>query len=130
MAIDAAAKGAKGLVKSKLGRRLQSAGPTVRVKLCKRKTGLWCSIGWHSNYDKSYARCCQYQNRRRTQHVVQPRVRVKICKRKTGLWCSIGWHTNRDKSYARCCQYQNRRNQAVQKSYKCPVDVEGMQCFL
>merc|ERR1712025_926689 len=116
MAIDAAAKGAKGLVKSKLGRRLQSAGPTVRVKLCKRKTGLWCSIGWHSNYDKSYARCCQYQNRRRNQGVVHvtPRVRVKLCKRKTGLWCSIGWKSNYDKSYARCCQYQNRRrNQGV-----------------
>merc|ERR1711918_206203 len=61
-------------------RQLQAVAPRVRVKLCKRKTGLWCSIGRHSNYDKSFPRGGQYQNRRRTQSV-QPRVRVKVCQR-------------------------------------------------
>ena len=76
--------------------------------------------------------CTNFTVKRRLQAVVRRHTRVRICKKKLGIWCSYGWKTDRSKSYTRCCRYANRRVQAVvpKKTYKCPVNIEGLQCFL
>merc|ERR1712166_421718 len=86
--------------------------------------------------------CTDFTVKRRLQmvvnHNVGPKVHVKVCKKKLGVWCSVGWKTNRDKSYARCCHYVSRRLQkkvapkpvAPKSTNKCPVNIEGRQCFL
>merc|ERR1712139_316160 len=87
--------------KSLSNRKLQRVvvRPSVpRVRVCKKKTGIFCAIGWKTDRTKSYARCCKQITRRLQKIVVKPEARNLgrwKCVKKTKRWCKPGWRVNR-----------------------------------